>query len=302
MGLISIAPPKRLPIEPFTPNHYYGCAMDLRAYSGYRKPIKAVVAHGVFYEPWIHPSEREAPVPAVFNWPAFRDEAWSEHKTVVPCAAPYLYALQLHEPARERRGSVFMPQHSTDAFDIDSDWWELAEIASSLPKPVTVCIYYADVRDYHAERYFDALGCRVVTMGHYYDPLFNARLVALLTGAERVVSNEIGSYTYYAVASGTPFYLAGRAPVYTVRDTHKDGSYFDSDKRHPEEIRRVGEMRTLFGEATDEISSEQAAAANYMLRADAMKTPAGLLADLEYVEALPYKRRMLKRYLTAKGA
>jgi hypothetical protein len=68
--------------------------------------------------------------------------------------------------------------------------------------------------------------------------------------------------------------------------------FHGTEDRHPEEKRRVAEIDALFrGRSFDEpITPEQKACSDYYLRRTAFKSPEGLLADLEYVATLKWKK------------
>ena len=46
-----------------------------------------------------------------------------------------------------------------------------------------------------------------MTAGHIYDAGFLPRMRAILEGATTVISNEVGSFLFYAVALGRPVWL-----------------------------------------------------------------------------------------------
>lgn len=290
MGKPSFRPFSPDPVERYWPNCNYGNARMLKTYAHYpaSESIWAVIPHGVFYEDdYVYIGEANAKVPAVLQWPEHRDACWGEHKVVVPCAAPFLYALEMVPHAKERRGTIVMPQHSTTLYDMEFDWWAFSDLLRDVPKPITVLLYYVDIQR-GVDRYFP--GLKIRCCGHVNDPRFLANLVSYLTSAECVVSNEVGSYTYYSVAAGTPFSILGEPPRFVLNQEGIDkgfaGVFHNSEDRHPEEKRRVAEVTELFQGWQETITPEQAACADYYLRRSAFKTPDALRADLEYCKTL----------------
>jgi len=291
MGLTHVNPIPNDKVERYWPNANYGNARTLKLFSGYPldKPIHAVIPHGVFYEDdHVFPGEAQAPgCSAVLNWPAHRDTVWSQYKEVVPCAAPYVYALRTYPHTRERRGTLVMPQHSTNLYDMDYDWGAFADLCRDLPRPVTVALYWNDV-DRGAADYFPF---KTVCFGHVNQQAFLERQVLAMTGARHVVSNEIGSYTYYSVLSGCSFSLLHEPPMMRINNPEFKSVFRDWDDKHPEEQRRMTQMTELFKEWRDEPNEAQIEAAMYYLRVDAMKDAEGLRSDLEYCEALHKERQ-----------
>ena len=282
---------KRYPLttgsQPYWPNANYGNSKALNEYAGRpeNESIHAVLPHGVFYEhDYVFEGERKAPVPCVLNWPEHRDEVWAKYKEVVPCAAPFLYAHAQYPHAKERRGTLVMPQHSTTLFDMEFDWWKLSDSIDDLPRPITILLYWQDV-ERGVDKYFRHV---TKTCGHVQDPEFSKRLVGFLTGAEYVVSNEVGSYTQYATAAGAKFRLLHEPPRFVLNKQGHDqgyaGIFHNSEDRHPEEKRRIAEIDKLYRDRDfdEPITAEQVECADYYLRRAAFTSPEGLRADLEY--------------------
>ena len=272
----------------YWPNANYGNARTLKEYAGYPtdQPIWAVVPHGIFYEDdYVFPGEASAPVPCVLNYPSHRDGAWAATgKEVIPSAAPFLYAMEMYPHATERRGTIVMPQHLTTLYDLEGDLWEFAEACEKLPRPVTYLMYWEDL-DRGFDKYFRGV---IKTCGHVQDQRFLERLVGHLTGAEYVVSNEVGSYTQYATAAGAKFRLMARPPKFVLNEMGIANGFKDvfknSDERHPEEQARVAEIDALFRDHDfdEPITEDQRDCSDYYLRRSAFKTRPKLLADLEY--------------------
>lgn len=284
MGIHRLRHVKPDPVEKYWPNCNYGHAKLLKEYSGYPmdRSVEAVIPHGVFYEDdYVYPGEAQAPVPCVLNWPQHRDAVWRIHKEVIPNAAPYLYALQMYPHAQERRGTLVMPQHATNLYDMDYDWSRFADTCRELPKPVTVVWYWNEIDVGDGPRYFHQVQ---KCFGHVNEPEFHVRQVLAMTGAKHVVSNEVGSYSYYAVASGCSFTLIDQPPMMRIGHPDFRSIFRDWDNKHPEEQRRMAEVTELFSEWRDEPSQEQKECADYYLRADALWSRQELHDALEYCQ------------------
>jgi hypothetical protein len=260
--------------------------------------MSGVIPHGVTFDEHLFPGEIEAPVPAVFNYPRFRDQAWAErsNKMVIPSAAPFLYALELMRAQgwtlpEDRAGTIVFPMHSTAVVDTNTRWSRLAGELASLPgpyQPVTVCMHWQDL-ERKREGEFARKGMRIVSAGHFTDQDFLFRLIHLMSGHRFAASNEVASNLFYALAAGMPYFLVGRPPSMLfvrgnehMRDDYKINSE-DSE-------RRLASIRPLFarpsGEPVLEPTRIQIDLAAEYLRSDQFKTPDELRGDLEYARSL----------------
>ncbi len=278
--------PFRTP-EIYTPNDNYGQARILKMYSGYRldRPLGAVVPHGVTYEDdRVFPGEAYAPLPAVLSYPDYVDEAFRRHsnKMVIPSASPFLYALDLlgRPDPPERSGTLFCPDHSTAAVDVDTDWWRLAWQLGKLDevfKPVTVCMHWCDIeRGRHKQ--FLKRGFPVVSAGHLYDPDFLFRLVHLFSMHRYAAGNNVMTNLFCGIAAGVPYFLLGDEVSVRVDPGEPHPEVY---KPTPDGLARMSEVRKLFSKPRTEITDEQRQCADRFLGVERFRAPEGLLADLE---------------------
>jgi hypothetical protein len=271
--------------ELYDANLNYGDAEILRRYSGFEGPIPAVIPHGVQFDTKIFPGEAGARPKSVLSWPVYRDAAWAPYKHVVPSAAPFLYALALAgepDPAVEREGTLFVPQHSVHIMNMDVDWRGLARSLRDLEGPVTVQMYWRDIELGH-DRFFKRAGYEVVCAGGGNDRDFFFNVIKYVRTVKYACSNNIGSHVFYALSAGVPYFLAGERanPVY-CGSTELAGFFMASDAE--KSVR--SEIEPLFRERLDHITGEQKTVADYFLGAGRFKTPEGLLADLQECAAV----------------
>jgi hypothetical protein len=114
---------------------------------------------------------------------------------------------------KNRIGTLVFPYHSTPTHDP----WSLNKLQKyiyklkKLPKkfhPIVVCIYFRDVhKGYHKIFYENGLNITTIGHGSRYD--FIPRFYNILKKFKYVTSNQIGSYTFYALDLGIPFFLYG---------------------------------------------------------------------------------------------
>jgi len=277
--------------EIYWPNSNYGFSRALKQYAGLpvTKPIFGVLPHGVYLaaDRELFPGERDAPLPVAFTYPEYVDEIWREQsdKTVIPSASPFLYALALMksvlEPV-ERSGTAFFPSHSTAKVRIETQTDRIIELLDGLPeeyKPVTVCMHWYDYTIGLHEPY-EERGFKIVSAGNLHDDNFLFRLVHIMRAHKYACSNSLGSNTFYAIATGIPYFLLD------VRTTVKGEPGFfmlsPSTQREAENER----VRQMFLGLPDGITQEQQAAVDYYLGWDRMKTQSGLREELLKAEYL----------------
>jgi hypothetical protein len=281
--------------EVYPPNMNYGHAKILKEYSGYPmdKPVRALIPHGIAFDDELYTGEITSRTKVVLNNLEFRDAPWSDHKVVIPSAFTFMYAKELYgDPNLVRRGTVYFPQHSTSAFHMDVDWWDIYDKLKALPeefKPITICLYWEDVNRGTLDKYWG--GFKTVCNGHVYDQDFYKKLVPMLQGAKYIASNDIGSYTFHATMVGTPFFLLGKEPYFRVKDDPhlRELGFRDTGERSDMHKEHKAYAMALFKDIVNEPTKEQIKLAEYYERASAFKSPEELRKDLEYCEELgPY--------------
>jgi len=109
-------------------------------------------------------------------------------------------------------GTVAFPQHSSPSidcfFDIDEYCESLSKLGSAY-KPITICLHHRDMAAWGES--FEKRGFSVVTAGpgRQADSGFVKNFYAILSSHRYATSNDVGSYLFYAVEMGIPFFLTG---------------------------------------------------------------------------------------------
>ncbi|MEO1069895.1 MAG: FkbM family methyltransferase, partial [Cyanobacteria bacterium J06638_6] len=157
--------------------------------------------------------------PIFFTSATQRDEYYKQtDKQAYVSGSPFVACRRLNqfELDPDARGTVAFPVHSTHLIDVAIDWEQYADDLLSLPaefQPVTMCLYWKDLlAGRHAP--FLARGMEVVTTGHMADPDFATTFYTILRRHCYCTSNMVGSYTFYAVEMGLPFFIHGVPPVF----------------------------------------------------------------------------------------
>jgi FkbM family methyltransferase len=182
-------------------------------------PLHIHMDHGVRVSEAMTNCDLLSDRPIVFASAAQRDEYYKQTgKRAYVSGSPFVACRRLNqiEQDSDARGTVAFPVHSTHLIDVAIDWEQYADDLLNLPaelQPVTVCLYWKDLL---AGRHIPFLerGMAVVTTGHMADPDFATTFYAILRRHRYCTSNMVGSYTFYAVEMGLPFFIHGVPPVF----------------------------------------------------------------------------------------
>ncbi len=114
-------------------------------------------------------------------------------------------------PHESATGTLAFPSHSSSQFDFSSGYSRYAQDLLRLPErfhPVTVCMYYYDLLQ-GRHKAFEEAGFEVVTNGYIGEPTFVDTFYDTMRRFRYITSNHIGSYSFYALEMGLPFFLYG---------------------------------------------------------------------------------------------
>lgn len=112
----------------------------------------------------------------------------------------------------DAKGTVAFPQHSSPRFECKFDVDAYCNALSSLPevyKPITICLHHRDVDAWGA--IFEEKGFTVTTAGEgrQADQGFVKKFYEILSSHKYATSNDVGSYLFYSVEMGVPFFIMG---------------------------------------------------------------------------------------------
>ncbi len=153
-------------------------------------------------------------------------------------------------------GTIAFPAHSTQltetVFDIDAYCKQLL----SLPEeyhPITICIHFYDIARKRDEIY-KKYGFNIVTAGPPIVPGFEfvEKFYEILKKHKYATSNLMGTYSFYAVEMGIPFFIYGE-PVVLEKQEEKSPPTISRYTDYP-----MGALATrIFQGPTQVISEEQ---------------------------------------------
>ena len=201
----------------------YGFGKWIRRYGYYPNwlPLCIYNDHGAGYKPLgPAPHELKSAAPVQFYHSMRNVEEW-KRLSDKPCFnlySPFVFARKKLKIKKSlsASGVLYFLAHSTsvvvDLKTAETYREELSNIQGSLG-PVTICLHMHDV-DKGLNKVYEAMGYNVITAGNTSSQDFPERFYRILANYNYVVSNLIGSYTYYAVEMGIPFGLYGTPPYY----------------------------------------------------------------------------------------
>ena len=134
-------------------------------------------------------------------------------KTSIVVGSSFVHCKELEgiSVSDSARGTLAFPAHSTIQVELRCDWDGYAESLLALParyQPVEVCLYYREVLN-GASRPFLRRGITVHCAGHHCDDAFPLNFYRILRNFRFSTSNSVGSFAYYSVDLGIPFFIFG---------------------------------------------------------------------------------------------
>ena len=200
-------------------NSIYGFNAIIREYASYPStlPLFCRYEHG-----WNYLTESDAydlltDKPLMLVWSRRRLQAWNE-KSSIPAAivgAPFIHYRKLKQIEKDSaaNGTVAFPAHATPLIDAVFDIDEYCKQLKSLPiefHPITICLHQHDLERKKDEIY-KKYGFNVVTAGPIWVLGFEfvKKFYEILRSHKYATSNQVGSYSFYAVEMGIPFFIFG---------------------------------------------------------------------------------------------
>jgi hypothetical protein len=240
----------------------YGFGTMLRKYGCYPDglPLNIYFSHGITMsnKPGLNEIENNAPFMLYFT-PRLRDEY--RKISTKPCfciVSPNVFYRRQNKvsQAGNAKGTIAFLAHTTPLIEDKMNFEEYCQQLRGLPdmyQPVTICLHYHDVNK-GIHKVFYEQGFDVETVGHPFHKDFIRRFYNILRRFRFTTSNEVGSYTFYSVEMGIPFFLYGNEPdLYNKGDKNIELGKYDSYKR----TAQYQKVRDLFGRPVEKVSQEQ---------------------------------------------
>lgn len=210
----------------------YGFNLIIREYAHFPRilPLPCHIEHGWVAGSYPLVTDLAIDKPLMLVFSRRRLEAW-RRKSNIPVAiigSPFIHYKNMHNIHQrpDAKGTIVFPSHSTEDVDTIFDIKKYCQELKRLPKkfqPITICLFWPDYINKSADIYRKA-GFSVVTAGRKYKIglSFVKNFYEILSSYQFVSSNEVGSYTFYAIDLGMPFFLLGEYPLKVNISGNKD--------------------------------------------------------------------------------
>lgn len=248
---------------PYWTSEIYGFGKHIREYASYPwwLPICVNTDHGVTNRDFPIKSELESDAPYQLFHSPYLVKRWKtlSRKPCFCLFSPYVFyrrknnICQISSP----KGTISFPGHSTDSIDDLLSPKKYINQLKQLPDqyhPISICLHYHDINKGLHRIYLDE-GFEVFTAGNPSHPKFTERFYDILKNFKYSTSNWIGSYIYYSVEMGIPFFLHGSPPEYFNKD---DGNLEKGFVNSFHKQKYIKDCLELFSVKEDFISKDQA--------------------------------------------
>ncbi len=152
--------------------------------------------------------------------------------------APFVHYRRMANitPNPKSRGTIVFPSHSTIFLQSQYNIDEYCNKLKNLPMkfhPITICLLYPDIK-LGRDKEYRKRGFKVVSAGRKLrgSKKFPFNFYKILANHKYATSNEIGTYTFYSIEFGLPFFLSGDEPTVVNigdKDPNSHGSGKNSD-------------------------------------------------------------------------
>ena len=166
-------------------------------------------------------------------WNKRLHEDWLS-KSDIPChivGAPFVH-YRRHmgiKPNPDAKGTIVFPSHSTKKIKVIYDIDRYCEQLLALPEqfhPFSICLHPHDIREYQMDKEYEKRGFKTLCAGLDPNRPFYEVFYENLKAHRYASSNDPGSYLFYAVEMGIPFFLLGTPGAVTDPQDSQDGSAY----------------------------------------------------------------------------
>lgn len=199
----------------------YGLHAIIREYASCSAtlPLFCRYQHGWDPIPKADPYDAQTDKPLMLVWNKRRLKIWNEESSI-PAAivgAPFIHYRKLRKIEKDidAKGTIAFPAHSTSTIDAVFDIDGYCKQLQSLPgefQPITICLHLHDV-ERKKEEIYKKYGFEVVNAGPIWVLGFEfvQKFYEILRSHKYATSNQVGSYSFYAVEMGIPFFIFGES-------------------------------------------------------------------------------------------
>lgn len=251
---------KLLPI-PYLTADMYGFGRYIAKYGYYPRwlPLCINTEHGPGQvNQFITELKTDAPVQLFHSPDSVKKWKLVSKKWCFSFMSPFVFYRKISklERSNSAKGTIAFLGHTTICLEDFADPQIYIDQLKQLPAkfhPVDVCLHMTDINK-GIHKLFIANGINVLTAGNILDDNFIERFYSIIRNYKYSTSNYLGSYCYYCIEMGIPFFIYGQAPKYiSSGDPTAPEGEFDPYKLY--DTHR--EAHNLFSTMTTTITEEQ---------------------------------------------
>lgn len=150
-----------------------------------------------------------------------RDKRNFEALSKVRCeiaGSPFVHYRRRHSIKQplDARGTVAFPSHSIQDLKAVFDIEKYCETLNALPAefhPITICLHPADISSFGLDKFYKDYGFTTACAGQASGGQFHINFYEILRKHKYSTSNDPGSYSFYSVELGIPFFLLGEEAI-----------------------------------------------------------------------------------------
>lgn len=213
---------------PYWTSELYGFGKYLREYGYYPSflPLCVYSDHGVSYylDPTPHELNNDSPTQLYHSPETARRYRFISAKPCYVMYSPFVFFRQTRKVTQspKAKGTLAFPAHSTPAIHNKGNFEEYIQQLKKLPQeyqPVSICLHMHDINQ-GLHHVFLKHDFPVFTAGNTSDYGFTERFYKILSQFKYTTSNFVGSYAFYAVEMGIPFFIYGSREKYINISDH----------------------------------------------------------------------------------
>ncbi len=207
---------------PYWTAEIYGFGKQISKYGFYPYflPLCVYTDHGPGYYDALPIHELETNAPYILYHSKKSVDLWLGVKPqkAYCMLSPFVFFRQKQKinKKQDANGTIVFPAHSTPSIDDVSGYDKYIDDLKKLGKeywPIKVCMHMHDINKGLHEK-FTASGFEVVTAGNTSSQDFIKKFYEIIVGFKYATSNIPGSYLYYCIDIGIPFFVYGEKPIY----------------------------------------------------------------------------------------
>lgn len=285
----------------FEGNKVYGIGYVMRRYADVGD-IRAAIEHGMRPNTTYGLNETfDTSVPAIFTFGPYRyDVLKNKGNKLIFEIGPYIhYASALYEEfeiqAIKRnlgRTLLVFPSHSVEEVNTITDIRKLIDYTNNVCitqgyRSVLVCMYFVDILQ-GLHRIFEKAGYTVVTAGRREDINFYSRLKAIISIADGVISEGMGTHFGYCVYLGKPIVYFDNSMQTVYNENRCSTDRIEQTQMVIAENDKFNQkIKQIFSGGLDGISKEQYEFCNKYWGFEYIKSPEELREIVKFINKLP---------------